>query len=45
MNGTVMPETSTEDTQLADDDFRAHRQYLPNDAFGLSEGSWGSQPT
>jgi hypothetical protein len=35
-----MPNDSGEDTHLADKDFRARRQYLPNDAFALSEGSW-----
>lgn len=28
---------------LESDDFRACRQYLPNEAFTLSEGSWGAR--
>jgi hypothetical protein len=35
-----MPDKDDEDAHLADDDFRARRQYLPNDAFALSEGLW-----
>ena len=36
-----MSDENDEDAQLADEDFRARRQYLPNDAFALSDGSWG----
>jgi hypothetical protein len=36
-----MSGNSDKDARLAEDDFRARRLYLPNDAFALSEGSWG----
>ena len=39
-----MSDNSDEDARLAIEDFRARRQYLPNEAFALSEGSW-SPPT
>ena len=35
-----MSDNSDEDAHLASEDFQARRQYLPNEAFALSEGSW-----
>lgn len=36
-----MTANGDQEPHLANEDFRARRQYLPNEAFALSEGSWG----